>query len=151
MRSAAMKSYLAKPGKTDEDWHLVDANEKVLGRLAVDIATILMGKHKPTYTPHVLTGDFIVVVNAEKVKLTGRKVEQKTYDHYTYHTSGRKVESMTEVLRKNPERVIRLAVQRMLPKTKLGRHMLDRLKIYAGPTHPHQAQQPQPLELAVSR
>jgi len=141
-----MKSYLAKPGEAGGDWHVVDADGKVLGRLAVQLATILMGKHKPTYTPHVVTGDFIVVVNAEKVKLTGRKMEQKEYDHYTYYPSGRKVTPIAKVMAKHPERVIEQAVRRMLPKNKLSRQMLQRLKVYAGPEHPHQAQQPKPLE-----
>jgi len=142
-----MKSYLAKPGEVGGKWHLVDADGKVLGRLAVELATILMGKHRPTYTPHVLTGDFVVVVNAKKVRLTGRKMEQKTYDRYTFYPSGRKIEPIGTVLAKSPERVIRLAVRRMLPKNKLGRDMLSRLKIFPGPTHEHQAQHPQPLEV----
>jgi large subunit ribosomal protein L13 len=145
-----MKSYLAKPGETGGDWHLVDAEGKVLGRLATELATILMGKHKPDYTPHVLTGDFVVVVNAGKIKLTGRKIQQKEYDRYTYHPGGRKVESIAEVLAKHPERVIESAVRRMLPKNKLGREMLKRLKVYGGPDHPHQAQQPKPLELSLT-
>jgi len=149
MRSAAMKSFLAKPGEVGGDWHLVDADQKVLGRMATQIATILMGKHKPTYTPHVLSGDFVVIVNADKVKLTGRKMEQKTYDHYTYYTSGRKVDTIAKVMANHPDRVIKLAVRRMLPKNKLGRDMLSRLKVYAGPEHPHQAQCPKPLDLAT--
>ena len=147
MRSAAMKSYLAKPGEVGGNWHLVDAEGKVLGRLAARIANVLMGKHMPTYTPHVLSGDFVVVVNAEKVKLTGRKAQQKTYDHYTYYNSGRKVEPIAKVMGKHPERVLQEAVWGMLPKNKLGAHMFKRLKVYAGPTHPHAAQQPQPLVL----
>lgn len=146
MRTAAMKSYLAKPGETGGDWHLVDADGKVLGRLAVELATILMGKHKPTYTPHVLTGDFIVVVNAEKVKLTGNKIENIEYDYYTYYPGGYKTVPIAEMLDKHPERVIEFAVRRMLPKNKLGHEMLSRLKVYAGDQHPHQAQRPQPLE-----
>ena len=149
MRSAAMKSYLAKPGEVGGKWHLVDAEGLILGRLATQLATILMGKHLPTYTPHVLTGDFIVVVNAEKVKLTGRKMEQKTYDHYTYYPGGHKVEPISKVLAMHPDRVIRLAVRRMLPKNKLARDMLSRLKIYKGTDHPHQAQCPQPLEVTI--
>ncbi len=150
MRSAAMKSYVARPDEVGGDWHLVDASGKVLGRLAAQLATILMGKHKPTYTPHVLTGDFVVVVNAEKVKLTGRKLEQKEYDHYTYYPGGRKVVPIARVMERHPERVIQLAVRRMLPKNKLARRMLKRLKVYAGPEHPHAAQQPRPLELALT-
>jgi large subunit ribosomal protein L13 len=146
MRSAAMKTYLAKPGEAGGAWHLVDAEGQTLGRLAVRLATILMGKDKPTYTPHVLTGDFVVVVNAEKVRLTGRKDEQKQYDRYSYHTSGRKVVPIAVVRQKFPERIIQQAVRRMLPKNKLGAHMMTRLKVYRGPQHPHGAQQPQPME-----
>src|SRR5687767_1216162 len=123
MRTAAMKSYLAKTDEVGGNWHLVDAEGKVLGRLASRLATILMGKHLPTYTPHVLTGDFIVVVNAEKVNLTGRKMDQKKYDRYSYHPGGRKVESIETVLAKDPQRVIMLAVRRMLPKNKLADQM----------------------------
>jgi len=148
MRSAAMKSYLAKPGEAGGAWHLVDADGKTLGRMATELATILMGKHKPTYTPHVLCGDFVVVVNAEKVKLTGRKMEQKSYDRYTYYTDGRKVDSIAKVMANHPERIIQFAVRRMLPKNKLGRKMFKRLKVYKGAEHPHQAQQPQVLDLA---
>ncbi|MHC4445814.1 MAG: 50S ribosomal protein L13 [Planctomycetota bacterium] len=144
-----MKTYSAKPDEVGGQWHIVDAEGKTLGRLATRLATILMGKHKPTYTPHVLTGDYIIVVNAEKVRLTGRKLEQKEYDRYTYYTGGRKVDSMAKVLEKSPERVIEFAVRRMLPKSKLGRQMLKRLKVYRGPDHPHQAQQPQELELEL--
>ena len=150
MRSAAMKSFLAKTGEVPADWHLVDADGKILGRLATQLATILMGKHKPTYTPHVLTGDFVVVINAEKVRVTGNKLEQMEYDHYTYHPSGRKVEPIKQVLANHPDRVIYWAVRRMLPKNKLGRDMLSRLKIYAGTEHPHQAQQPKVLETTGS-
>ena len=145
-----MKTYLAKPDEVSADWHLVDASGKVLGRLATHLATILMGKHKPVYTPHVLTGDVVVVINAEKVKLTGRKMEQKQYDHYTYYPSGRKVVPIARMMERHPERVIQLAVRRMLPKNKLGRQMLKRLKAYAGPDHPHAAQRPRPLELALT-
>jgi large subunit ribosomal protein L13 len=145
-----MKSYCAKPGEAGGDWHLVDADGKVLGRLATELATILMGKHKPTYTPHVLTGDFVVVVNAEKIKLTGRKMQSKEYERYSYYPSGRKVESITSVMARHPERIVEEAVRRMLPKNKLGRQMLKRLKVYAGPEHPHAAQGPQPLELTKS-
>lgn len=145
MRSAAMKSYLAKPGRVGGKWHLIDAEGKTLGRLASDIATILMGKHRPTYTPHVLTGDFVVVVNVEKIRLTGRKMEQMEYDHYTYHPGGRKVIPIAKMIQTHPERILQRAVRRMLPKNKLGRDMLKRMKAYAGPNHPHAAQQPKPL------
>ena len=140
------KSYLAKPGEVTQKWYVVDASSVVLGRLAAKIAPILMGKHKPSYTPHVDTGDFVIVVNADKVRVTGKKVEQKMYDWYTRYPGGRKVLSFKNMIAKHPDRVIQLAVRGMLPKTKLGRRMLKKLKVYAGPDHPHQAQQPEPLE-----
>jgi len=145
MSSAAMKSYLAKPGEVGGEWHLVDAKDQILGRLAARLATILMGKHRPTYTPHVLTGDCIILINAEKIKLTGRKMDQKKYERYSYYPSGRKIEPISVVMAKDPERVIKSAVRRMLPKNKLGRDMLNRLKVYAGPQHPHGAQQPKAM------
>jgi large subunit ribosomal protein L13 len=147
MRTAAMKSYLAKTGESGGAWHLVDAENKVLGRLAAELATILMGKHLPTYTPHVLSGDFVVLINAKKVKLTGRKMEQEFHDTYSYHPGGRKVVPIKTLMEKKPELVIHKAVRRMLPKNKLGDHMLKRLKVYPGAEHPHAVQNPQPLEL----
>ena len=146
MRSAATKSFLAKTGQVGGKWRVVDAEGKVLGRLAAQLATVLMGKHTPQYTPHVLTGDFVVVVNAEKVKLTGRKMEQLEYDRYTYHPGGRRVDSIAKVMTNHPERIIKLAVRRMLPKSKLGDHMFKRLKVYKGPTHPHAVQKPEKFE-----
>ncbi len=145
MARNAGKSYLAKPNQAGGRWLLVDAKDKVLGRLAVRLATILMGKHKPTYTPHTLTGDFVVVINADKVKLTGRKAETKTYDRYTYYPSGRKVIPFATMIEKHPERVLQLAVRRMLPRNKIGRHMLARMKVYRGAEHGHQAQRPEPV------
>jgi large subunit ribosomal protein L13 len=142
-----MKSYLAKPGEAGGQWHLVDASGKVLGRLAAELATVLMGKHKPTYTPHVLSGDFVVVVNVEKMKLTGRKLEQETHDHYSYYPGGHKIIPLAKLMKTHPDRVLKLAVRRMLPKNKLASGMLSRLKAYRGPEHPHAAQQPKPLEL----
>ncbi len=139
------KSFLAKTGEVAPHWHLVDADGKVLGRLATRLATILMGKHKPTYTPHTLTGDFVVVINAEKVKLTGRKDESKIYQRYTYYPSGRKVIPVATMRQKHPEQIIQLAVRRMLPRNKLGRQMLSRLKVFRGNEHCHQAQRPVPL------
>ena len=141
------KSFLAKPHEVEPRWHLVDATDKVLGRLATRLATILMGKHKPTYTPHTLTGDCVVVINAERVKLTGRKAETKTYERYTYYPSGRKIIPIATVLEKHPERVLETAVRRMLPRNRLGRQMLSRLKIYRGSKHNHQAQRPEPLAI----
>ena len=142
-----MKTYSAKKGEVARGWLLVDAADKVLGRLAARVAPILMGKHRPIYTPHVDTGEFVVVINAEKVRLTGNKMRQQTYEHYTKYPSGRRVIPIAEVLAKHPERVIEEAVRRMLPKNKLGMAMLTKLKVYAGPNHPHQAQQAKPLEI----
>lgn len=146
---AGTKSYIAKPGELTEKWWLVDASDKVVGRLASDIAMILMGKHRPTYTPHVLTGDCVVVVNAEKVKFTGKKWTQKTYGHFTGYTRQRIV-PVQRRLERNPDRILRDAVRRMLPKNKLAFRMLSRLKIYSGTEHPHQAQQPEPKALAAN-
>ncbi len=142
------KSYMAKKGELAEKWFLVDANDRILGRMATRIATILMGKHKPEYTPHVDTGDFVVVINADKVRVTGQnKPMQRIYDRYSGYPGGRRVDTHQELMAKNPERVVMEAVRRMLPKTKLGRAMLKKLKVYAGTDHPHQAQQPEALEL----
>lgn len=137
----------AKTGQVDRQWHLIDADGQVVGRLAARIAEILMGKHKPIYTPHVDTGDFVVVVNAAGLRLTGRKAEQKFHLRYSRYPGGQKAVSYGQLLREKPEQVLELAVRRMLPKSVLGEHMFKKLKVYAGPEHPHQAQQPQPLEL----
>ncbi len=142
-----MKSYMAKTGELQAAWHLVDATDQVLGRLASSIAMILMGKHRPEYTPHVDTGDFVVVVNAEKVKLTGNKWASKEYAHFSGYPSGRRVMTAQQVRQAFPERLLQEAVRRMLPKNKLAVHMLSKLKVYAGPSHPHQAQQPKELKL----
>lgn len=141
-----MKTYMAKPGQLPEQWWLVDAKGKVVGRLASDIAMVLMGKHRPTYTPHVLCGDYVVVVNAEQVVFTGKKWQQKQYDWYTGYTRQRRVTAERRRQQK-PELILREAVRRMLPKNKLAYKMLSRLKVYAGDQHPHQAQCPQPKEL----
>ena len=143
-----MKTYMAKPAEVEQKWLLVDATDKVVGRLASDIAVRLMGKHRPTYTPHIDTGDFVVVVNCDKVKFTGKKWDQKKYTWYTGYTRQRSI-TAGEQLEKHPERVLREAVRRMLPKNKLARQMLDKLKIYAGDQHPHQAQNPETVELAA--
>ena len=142
-----MKTYSAKKGEVSREWHVVDAEGKVLGRLATRVADVLRGKHKPTYTPHVDTGDFVVVVNADKIKLTGRKLEQKRYWRASGYPSGIRSLTARQMLEKKPEEVIRLAVWGMLPKNRLNRKVLSKLKIYAGPDHPHQAQQPKSLEL----
>ena len=138
---------MAKPGEVEQKWLLVDATDKIVGRLASEIAMILMGKHRPTYTPHVDTGDFIVVINCEKVRFTGKKWEQKTYAWYTGYP-GQKTITAGDRLAKHPELIIEEAVRRMLPKNKLAMAMLKKLKVYVGPDHPHQAQQPEPTELA---
>jgi large subunit ribosomal protein L13 len=143
-----MKTYMAKKGEVAQKWHLVDATDKVVGRVATRIATILMGKHRPEYTPHVDTGDFVIVINAEKVRITGNaKPKQQLYHHFSGYPGGLKSYSYEEVLEKDPERIVCEAVRRMLPKTKLGRAMFKKLKVYAGSEHPHQAQQPESLEL----
>lgn len=143
-----MKTYMAKPAEVEQKWLLVDATDKVVGRLASEIAVRLMGKHRPTYTPHIDTGDFVVVVNADKVHFTGKKWEQKKYTWYTGYTRQRSI-TAADRLERNPEQVLREAVRRMLPKNKLARQMLDKLKIYTGSEHPHQAQNPESVELAV--
>lgn len=145
------RTYLAKPGEIERRWHLVDASNQIVGRLAVQIARILVGKHRPEYTPHVDTGDFVVVINCEKVKFTGKKMETKTYQHFTGYPDGRKVRSVKEILVKRPEMVLREAVRRMMPKTNLARQQLRKLKIYAGSAHPHQAQQPTPLTFSFGK
>ena len=142
-----MKSFMAKNREVEQKWVLVDADGAILGRLASKIAPILMGKTKPTYTPHVDVGDYVVVVNSEKIKVSGKKAEMKEYDHYTHHPGGHKYVSFADMLAKKPERVIELAVRRMLPKNKLGRQMLKKLKVYRGPEHENQAQRPEKIEL----
>lgn len=142
-----MKTFMAKPGQVEQKWLIVDASDQVVGRLASQIAVRLMGKHRPQYTPHVDTGDFVVVINAEKVRFTGQKWQQKEYRWYTGYPRQRSVSAETRLERK-PELIIREAVRRMLPKNKLANKMLTKLKIYAGSEHPHQAQQPEALELA---
>jgi large subunit ribosomal protein L13 len=141
----ANKCYQAKPGQVEQKWYVVDATGQVLGRLAVRIAIVLMGKNKPTYTPHVDTGDFVIVLNAGAVKVTGRKQDTTIYMRYSGYPSGHHEMSMREMLRRHPDRVLREAVRRMLPKNSLADHMLKKLKLYAGSEHPHQAQQPVPL------
>jgi len=142
-----MKSFLAKKGDVEPKWLLVDAEGAILGRMAAKIAPILMGKNKPTYTPHVDTGDYVIVVNADKIKVTGKKAQTKEYDYYTYHPGGHKIVSFADMMARKPEKVVELAVKRMLPKNKLGRKMLKKLKVYRGPEHEHQAQRPEKIEL----
>ncbi|MCH7961460.1 MAG: 50S ribosomal protein L13 [Planctomycetes bacterium] len=136
------QTYFAKAGEVTKKWHVVDATGVSLGRLASDVAVVLMGKHRPEYTPHVDCGDFVVVTNARKVGLTGKKAEQKLKTRYTRHPGGLKVETFGSVRQRQPERLIEDAVRRMLPKSRLGRVMLKKLKVYAESEHPHQAQQP---------
>jgi large subunit ribosomal protein L13 len=143
-----MSTYLPKRGELKADWHIVDASGQVLGRLAARVAMILQGKNKPTYAPNVDTGDFVIVLNAEKIKVTGKKADAIVYDTYSRYPGGRHLYSYATMNRLHPERVIELAVKRMLPKNKLGRHMLTKLKIYKGGKHPHAAQQPKELQLA---
>lgn len=144
--STKQKTTVTKPADVHAKWFHVDATDQVLGRLASDIAVILMGKHRPTYTPHVDTGDFVVVTNAEKVVMTGRKFEQRHYAWYNGYT-GQKMESYADRLDRKPEDLIKHAVRRMLPKNKLAYKMLAKLKIYAGDEHPHQAQQAETIEI----
>lgn len=141
------KTYVVKKAEAERRWVHVDATDKVLGRLAARIATVLMGKHRPTYTPHVDTGDFVVVTNASNIRVTGRKMEQKEYQRYSGYPSGLKRVTLSRMMAKNPTRVLHLAVRRMLPKGSLGNKMLKKLKVYAGPDHPHSAQQPEEMPL----
>jgi large subunit ribosomal protein L13 len=136
-----VKTYHQKASEVQRDWLLVDANGQVVGRLATQLATLLRGKHKPTYTPSMDGGDFVVVVNAEKIKIMGRKDEQKVYYHHTGYPGGIKATPYKMMLAKHPDRILRSAVKGMLPKTRMGRHLLSKLRIYAGPNHPHAAQQ----------
>lgn len=142
MRQTVLRSTLAKPGNVNQDWFHVDATDQVLGRLAVRAATVLMGKHKPTYTSHVDTGDFVVVTNAEKVRVTGNKRGEIVYQSYSYYPGGKKVVSYNEMQSRHPERIVFEAVRRMMPKSTLGHKMLSKLKVYAGSEHPHAAQNP---------
>lgn len=142
-----MKTYVAKPDKITRKWYVVDATDKPLGRLASQIAKILRGKHKPIYTPHVDTGDYVIVINAEKVKLTGKKLDKKRYRHHTLYPGGLKEIPYRQLLETKPAFVIYHAVKGMLPHNRLGRKMLKKLKVYAGPNHRHEAQQPEILEL----
>ena len=142
-----MKTFSAKPHEVRRGWYVVDAQGRTLGRLATEIARRLRGKHKPEYTPHVDTGDYIVVINAEKIRVTGSKLKDKMYHHHTGYIGNLKSESLQTLLDRAPERVLELAVKGMLPRNPLGRQMLKKLKVVCGTEHPHQAQQPIPLEL----
>ena len=142
-----MKTYVAKPTDRERNWLVVDANGKTLGRLATQIADVLRGKRKPEYTPHIDTGDFVVVINAEKVAVSGKKRQDKHYYRHSGYPGGLRSRTFEEMIARRPEEVLRLAVKGMLPRNRLGRQQLRKLKIYAGPDHPHQAQQPAPLEV----
>ena len=147
MKAKLQKTFTPKPADITRDWFVVDATDQTLGRLASDVAHILRGKHKPTYAPHVDGGDFIVIVNAEKVAVTGNKAQQKRYFRHSGYPGGLREFSFEDMQQRFPERIIEGAVRGMLPKNKLGRKMLAKLKVYAGPEHPHGAQKPQPLEI----
>ncbi len=142
-----MRTFTQKQEEIERNWYVVDAEGETLGRLASRIAPILKGKHKPIYTPHLDCGDFVVIVNAEKVRVTGRKLDQKFYHRHSGYPGGLTSISLRDQLDKHPERVLTAAIRGMLPKNKLGRRMIKKLKVYAGDEHPHQAQQPKPLEL----
>ncbi|HEY0806373.1 MAG TPA: 50S ribosomal protein L13 [Pseudonocardiaceae bacterium] len=142
-----MRTYSPKAGEVTHAWHVIDAQDVVLGRLATQAATLLRGKHKPTYAPHVDTGDFVVIVNAEKVALTGNKRDQAFVYRHSGYPGGLRKRSFGEMLEKQPERLLEKTIKGMLPHNRLGRAMASKLKVYAGPNHPHQAQQPQPFEL----
>ncbi len=146
---AGTKTYVAKPGEIERKWWTVDAEDQIVGRLASEIAVVLMGKHRPTYTPHVDTGDFVIVTNVDKVTMSGNKWEQKTYTWYTGYPGLRSETAASRFARK-PEQIMRDAVRRMLPKNRIGRKMLSKLKLYTGSDHPHQAQDPQPFESRLS-
>lgn len=142
-----MKTYTPKKGDIDHKWWVVDATDQPLGRLATEVARVIRGKHKPQFTPHLDTGDFVVVLNASRVKLTGKKADQKTYFRYTGYMGGEKHIPFRRMIQTHPDRVIELAVKGMLPKNALGRQLRKKLKVYAGDEHPHAGQQPQPLKI----
>ncbi len=142
-----MKTYSVKEAEIERTWYVVDARDQVLGRLATRIARVLRGKHKPTYSPHLDVGDYVVVVNASEVRLTGRKAETKRYFRHSGYMGGEKLISFKRMMSRKPEWVIERAVKGMLPKNTLGRHMAKKLRVYAGPDHPHESQSPRPLEI----
>lgn len=142
-----MKSFMAKTNEIDRKWYVIDAEDKVLGRLATEVANILSGKNKPIYTSHVDTGDFVIIINADKIKLTGKKLDQKHYVYHTGHPGGLKEVPYRRLIVEKPEMIIQLAVKGMLPKSSLGRSMIKKLKVYSGAEHDHQAQQPEIYEI----
>ena len=147
-KTLSFKTYSAKPAEVDRKWYVIDAEGQVLGRMAAEIARVLRGKHKPQFTPHIDTGDFIIVTNAEKVGLSGKKVEYKSYFHHSHYPGGVKIDHVRDLLKKKPEKVIEHAVWGMLPHNNLGRQLFKKLKVYAGTEHPHEAQCP--VELKVN-
>lgn len=147
-RRGIQKTTVMKPSENHPAWWLVDATGKTLGRLATELARVIMGKHKPGYTAHIDTGDYVVVTNASKIRVTGKKLDQKMYVRYTGYMDGLRKENLASLLARRPEHVIELAVRRMIPKGRLGRKMLKKLKVYAGAEHPHEAQRPEPLAVA---
>ena len=142
-----MKTYMASPEKVERKWYVVDATGHTLGRLSTEIANVLRGKNKPIYTPHVDTGDYVIVINADKIKVTGKKLDQKIYYNHSDYVGGMRETTLREMMAKKPADVIKLAVKGMLPKGPLGRQMLDKLTVYAGPEHKNQAQKPEVLEI----
>ena len=144
-----MNSFMANPAKVERKWYVVDATGYTLGRLASEVAKVLRGKNKPVFTPHVDTGDYVIVVNADKIKVTGKKLDQKIYYHHSDYVGGMKETTLREMLAKKPEKVVELAVKGMLPKGPLGREMFTKLHVYAGAEHPHAAQQPEALTFYV--
>ncbi len=142
-----MKTYSAKPQDIERRWYVIDADGLILGRLATQVATILRGKHKPIFTPHMDCGDYVIVINAEKIRVTGNRLDEKFYYRHSGYPGGLSQRSLREVLQRQPDRAITQAVQKMLPKGALGRQMLKKLRVYAGPEHPHEAQQPELLDL----
>jgi len=144
-----MSTYFPKPGEITPQWHVIDATDQVLGRLAARVAMIVQGKMKPTYTPFVDTGDFVIVLNAEKVRVTGKKADVLEYDTYSKHPGGRHLYPFKQMKKLHPEKLVELAIRRMLPKSRMGRNILGKVKIYAGNEHPHAAQQPKELKLSA--
>ena len=140
-----MKTYMANPDKIERKWYVVDADGQTLGRLASEVAKVLRGKNKPVYTPHIDTGDYVIIINAEKVAVTGKKLDQKVYYHHSDYVGGMKETTLKEMMAKKPEKVLELAVKGMLPKGPLGRSMIKKLHVYAGPEHKHEAQKPETL------
>lgn len=142
-----MSTFMAKKGSIKQRWFVIDATDKVVGRLAVQIANIIRGKHRPEYTPHMDSGEFVIVINAAKLKFTGKKLQTKTYQAYSHYPGGLKITTAQDLMAKHPERILEAAVRRMVPRNRLGRQQMTKLKIYAGPTHDHQAQKPEELKL----